>query len=150
MAVSVVTRYPGLAAATYEGIEVMDSTEFCGTTCHTVMDPEYTAYSRSPHSRVKCVECHIGPGAGWFVKSKLSGSWQLVSVALDLYPRPIPTPVHNLRPARETCEQCHWPTKFVGDRLRVRTHYEETETNDEVKRALKLKVAFGGMLDQMQ
>jgi hypothetical protein len=133
-----------LAVATYEGIEVMDSTEFCGKTCHSVMDPEFTAYSRSPHSRVKCVECHIGPGAGWFVKSKLSGSWQLVSVALDLYPRPIPTPVHNLRPARETCEQCHWPTKFVGDKLRVRTHYEETETNDEVKTVLMLRV--GGKL----
>ena len=53
--------------------------------------------------------------------------------------RPIPTPVHNLRPARETCEQCHWPSKFVGDRLRVRTHYEENETNDEVKTVLGLK-----------
>ena len=133
-----------LAAATYEGIEVMDSTEFCGTTCHTVMAPEFTAYNRSPHSRVKCVECHIGPGAGWFVKSKLSGSWQLVSVALDLYPRPIPTPVHNLRPARETCEQCHWPSKFVGDRLRVRTHFEENETNDELKTVLMVRV--GGKL----
>ena len=30
------------------------------------------------------------------------------------YPRPIPVPVQNLRPARETCEQCHWPAKFYG------------------------------------
>ena len=88
-----------LATATYKGVEHMETTEFCGETCHSVMIPEFTAYNRSPHARVACVSCHIGPGADWFVKSKLSGSWQMVSVALDLYPTPIPTPVHNLRPA---------------------------------------------------
>lgn len=129
-----------LAAATYKGVEVLDSTEFCGTTCHTVMTPEFTAYRRSPHSRVGCVECHIGPGADWFVKSKLSGAWQVVAVTFDLYPRPIPTPIHNLRPARETCEQCHWPTKFVGDRLKVITHYQDDEANTETKTVLLLRV----------
>jgi len=132
-----------LATATYKGVEVMESTEFCGTTCHTVMEPEHTAHSRSPHSRVGCVDCHIGPGAGWFVKSKLSGAWQVVSVAFDLYPRPIASPVHNLRPARETCEQCHWPTKFVGDLLKVINHHEDDEANTELKTVLLLKV--GGM-----
>jgi hypothetical protein len=122
----------------------MDSTEFCGTTCHSVMEPEHTAYQNSPHARVKCVSCHIGPGAGWFVKSKLSGAWQVVATTFDLYPRPIPTPIENLRPARETCEQCHWPTKFVGDRLKVLTHYGEDEANTEVKTVLLLRV--GGVL----
>ena len=129
-----------LAGATYKGIETMESVEFCGTACHSVMHPEYTAYQRSPHSRVSCAECHIGPGADWFVKSKLDGSWQLVSVALDLYPRPIPTPLHDLRPARETCEQCHWPAKFVGDKLTVERSYAEDETNTELTTALLLKV----------
>ncbi len=89
----------------------MDSTEFCGMACHKVMQPEYTAFQRSPHVRVGCAGCHIGPGAEWFVKAKISGSWQLIAVAFDLYPRPIPTPVHSLRPANGTCEQCHWPTR---------------------------------------
>jgi len=129
-----------VAVATYKGVETMDSTPFCGAACHSVMQPEYTTYLRSPHARVKCVECHIGPGANWFVKSKLSGSWQVVSVALNLYPRPIPVPVHDLRPARETCEQCHWPQKFVGDRFRVNTHFEEDEANTEVKTVLVVKV----------
>ena len=93
-----------VATGTYKAVELMESVEFCGTTCHKVMSPEYTTYLRSPHARVRCTQCHIGPGADWFVQSKLSGSWQLVSVALNLYPRPIPTPVHNLRPSRETCE----------------------------------------------
>jgi hypothetical protein len=129
-----------LASATYKGVEVMDSTAFCGTVCHTVMQPEYTAHQRSAHARVKCAECHIGPGADWFVKSKLSGAWQVVSVAFDLYPRPVPTPIHDLRPARETCEQCHWPTKFVGDKLRVHSVYDEDEANTELKTAVLLKV----------
>lgn len=129
-----------VATATYKGMEVMGSTKFCGTACHSVMAPEYTTYQRSPHAKVKCVECHIGSGATWFVKSKLSGSWQLISVALNLYQRPIPTPVHNLRPARDTCEQCHWPSKFVGDRLKVITRFDEDEVNSETKTALLIHV----------
>ena len=132
-----------LSTATYKGVETMESTEFCGEACHSVMQPEYTAYQGSAHARVGCVECHIGPGAPWFVKSKLSGAWQVVSVNLDLYPRPIPTPIENLRPARETCEQCHWPTKFVGDRLKVIPSYGEDEDNTEYKTVLLLRV--GGL-----
>jgi len=129
-----------LASATYKGVEIMESVEFCGLACHSVMEPEHTAHARSPHSRVACAECHIGPGADWFVKSKLDGAWQLVSVAFDLYPRPVPTPLHDLRPARDTCEQCHWPTKFVGDKLRVIKHYKDDEQNTELTSALLLKV----------
>ena len=129
-----------VAGATYKGVHVMESVEFCGLACHSVMEPEHTAHARSPHSRVACAQCHIGPGADWFVKSKLDGAWQLVSVAFDLYPRPVPTPLHDLRPARETCEQCHWPTKFVGDKLRVFKHYKEDEENTELTSAVLLKV----------
>ena len=129
-----------LAVATYKGVEVMESVTFCGTTCHTVMQPEHTAYARSPHARVRCVECHIGPGASWFVRSKLSGAWQVVSVAFELYEKPIPTPVHNLRPARETCEQCHWPSKFVGDRLKVLTRHTQDEASTPTKTVLLVRV----------
>jgi nitrate/TMAO reductase-like tetraheme cytochrome c subunit len=132
-----------LAAATYKGVEVMDSTPFCGTVCHTVMQPEYTAHQRSAHARVACADCHIGPGADWFVKAKISGAWQLVAVTFNLYPTPIPTPVHNLRPARETCEQCHWPATFVGDLLKVKSVYTDDEANTELKTAVLLKV--GGL-----
>jgi hypothetical protein len=71
------------------------------------MEPEYTAYQFSPHAKVGCVQCHIGSGADWFVRSKISGSYQLYAVAFKKYPTPIPTPIGNLRPAQETCEQCH-------------------------------------------
>ncbi len=122
--------------AAYRGVHYMDSVQFCGQACHSVMQPEYTAYRNSPHARVACVECHIGPGAPWFVRSKLSGAWQVVSVNLNLYPRPIPTPIENLRPSRETCEQCHWPLKFTGERLVVKTKFAEDEANTESKTVL--------------
>lgn len=132
-----------LAGATYKGVEVMDSNAFCGLACHTVMEPEHTAHQRSPHSRVNCVDCHIGPGADWFVKSKLDGAWQMVAVTLSIYPRPIETPLHDLRPARDTCEQCHWPTKFVGDKLKVDTIYGLDEANTELRSARLMKI--GGL-----
>jgi nitrate/TMAO reductase-like tetraheme cytochrome c subunit len=131
---------PLFAFATYSGTEFMESTKFCGQTCHSVMDPEYTAYQRSPHARVACVECHIGPGAPWFVRSKLSGSYQVVAVTFKLYPRPIPVPIHNLRPARETCEQCHWPERFSGDKLVIKTKYGDDDKNSSTKTVLLVHI----------
>src|SRR5215467_7870308 len=127
----------------YGAVSYMDSVTFCGRTCHTVMQPEYTAYLNSPHSNVECVKCHIGPGAGWFVKSKLSGVGQVFAVAFNTYPRPIPTPVHNLRPARETCEVCHWPQKYGEDRIRVLWKYADDEANTLTKTVLLMKIGGG-------
>ena len=126
--------------ASYKGLEVMDSVGFCGEACHTVMAPELAAYKGSPHSRIGCVECHIGAGAGWFVKSKLSGTRQVIAVALKTYSTPIPSPVHELRPARETCEQCHWPQRFTGDRVIVKRKYSEDEKNTMLTTVLVMHV----------
>jgi NapC/NirT cytochrome c family protein len=128
---------------TYAAVTYMDQVKFCGTTCHTVMKPEYTAHQDSPHSRVECVVCHIGAGAGWFVRSKLSGAGQVIAVALNNYPRPIPTPVRNLRPARETCETCHWPQKYGEDRLRVFPKYGDDAANTLTKTVMLLKIGGG-------
>lgn len=126
--------------ASYRGVSYMDTTNFCGLTCHTVMAPEYSAYQNSPHSRVECVQCHIGPGADWFVRSKLSGLRQVFAVTFKTYNRPIPSPVKYLRPARETCEQCHWPQRFSGDKFVVKKSYQEDEKNTPVTTALLLKI----------
>jgi len=128
----------------YQGYHYMESVGFCGQFCHTVMNPEYTAYRRSPHSSVSCVECHIGTGATWFVKSKISGTRQLFAVTFDTYSKPIETPVHGLRPARETCEECHRPEIFHGDKLVVKEHFLPDEKNTPVKTVLLLKVGTAG------
>jgi len=122
------------------GFEYMDSASFCGLLCHKVMEPEYVVYQRSPHARVVCVDCHIGPGASWFVRSKISGLRQVYAVMAGTYSRPIPTPVEHLRPSRETCEQCHWPDKFEGDKLKIITHYDTDRNNTKHYTALLLKI----------
>ncbi len=126
--------------ASYKGVSYMDSKEFCGLSCHTVMAPEYSAYENSPHSRVECVQCHIGPGAGWFVRSKLSGLRQVIAVTFHTYSRPIPSPVKYLRPARDTCEQCHWPQRFSGDKFILKTNYKDDEKNTPMTTALVMKI----------
>jgi nitrate/TMAO reductase-like tetraheme cytochrome c subunit len=103
-----------MSVGSYQTYKATDSNAFCGQLCHQVMQPEATTYQFSPHARVPCVDCHIGSGARWYVRSKISGVRQVFAVMFNTYPRPIPTPIHNLRPARETCEQCHWPQRFVG------------------------------------
>lgn len=128
----------------YRAYHYMESTAFCGQFCHTVMSPEFTAYQNGPHSRVTCVECHIGSGADWFVKSKISGARQLLAVAADTYPRPIATPVHGLRPARDTCEKCHRPELFHGDKLVVKNRFLDDESNSVTHDILLMKIGSAG------
>ena len=130
------------AVGSYKAYEFTDSVQFCGQTCHTVMHPQFTAHQLSAHARVSCVECHVGSGASWYVKSKVSGTRQVFAAAFNTFPRPIPTPVHNLRPAQDTCEQCHWPKKFYGAQLKVFTHYSSDETN--TPRQIRLLIKTGG------
>ncbi len=127
----------------YEAYHFTDSPEFCLKVCHQVMAPEGVAYERSPHAHVRCVECHIGPGASWFVRSKISGLRQVLAVMTGNYHRPIPTPVHNLRPARETCEQCHWPAKFHGSKLVV--HRRRAPDAENTLQVTSLVVKVGGL-----
>jgi len=126
----------------YEGYYYSDSDSFCGLVCHGVMDPQYTAHLHSPHARVQCAECHIGRGATWYVKSKLSGVRQVVAVTLDTYPRPIPAAITELRPATATCRQCHWPAKFYGDQLVTRHHFAPDKENSPTE--IRLLVKTGG------
>jgi len=138
-----VIAFIGLSViGSYRAYEFTDSVQFCGQLCHSVMAPEFTAYQLSPHARVACVDCHVGAGATWYVKSKLSGARQVFATAFKTYPRPIPTPVHNLRPAAETCEQCHWPKKFYGAQLKVFTHYSSDENN--TPRQIRMLINTGG------
>ncbi|MBU8871958.1 MAG: NapC/NirT family cytochrome c, partial [Gemmatimonadales bacterium] len=124
-------------------LHFMDQPVFCGTACHPIMEPEWVAYQNSPHANVHCVECHVGEGATALLDAKLNGLWQVVSSTFDLYEKPIPTPVHQLRPARETCEKCHWPDKFYGDRIKAFTSFAFDEESTPSHTTLALKVGAG-------
>lgn len=131
------------AFGSFKAYEYTETDAFCGTVCHKVMEPEYTAYLDSPHSRVSCVKCHIGSGTSWYVKSKLSGAYQVYSVLFDKYPRPIPTPVTELRPAEGTCEQCHTPSLFYNQSRVDHNYYLSDEQNTSSKLSMMIKIGGG-------
>jgi NapC/NirT cytochrome c family, N-terminal region len=128
------------AIGSYNAFNFTESVTFCGQTCHKVMEPEQVTHDHGPHARVACVECHVGKGVSWFVKSKISGSYQLYSVAFNKYSRPIGTPIHNLRPARDTCEECHWPQKFSGNLDRTFDYFQCDASNSPYSIRLLLKI----------
>ena len=129
-----------LSASAYTW-EYTNSTEFCGTTCHT-MPPEYSAYLRSPHARVQCVECHIGRDVLTTQFSRKAGDLRHVVLTLtQQYEFPIHT--RNMRPARESCETCHFPEKFSNDSLLEIHNYKNDEANSLETIYLVLKTGGG-------
>jgi len=128
---------------TYTGFHYTESVSFCGQFCHTVMEPEYVTYKNSPHSQVPCVKCHIGEGAEWLTKSKFSGARQLLAVLSDSYKRPISTPIKALRPGRTTCEGCHRPEVFHGDKLYVKDKFLPDEKNSQVQTVMVMRIGSG-------
>jgi nitrate/TMAO reductase-like tetraheme cytochrome c subunit len=134
-----------LVGASSRMLSFMDTPHFCGTACHSVMHPEWVTYQDSPHARVQCVDCHVGQGIEAIIDSKLNGMWQIISVTFGLYEKPIPTPVRQLRPAQETCEQCHWPSKFYGQRLKEIVRYDTDSASTPLYTTLALKVDAGAV-----
>jgi nitrate/TMAO reductase-like tetraheme cytochrome c subunit len=129
-----------LIAAAY-GWEYTNSPPFCGTTCHT-MPPEYTAYLTSPHARIDCVDCHIGKG---FITTRITrkaGDLKHVfATTFKTYEFPIRA--GDLRPARETCELCHFPEKFSDDSLREIKRFDNDRQNTPRSIFLTLKTGGG-------
>ena len=128
----------------YTSFNYTDSTSFCGQFCHSVMEPQYKTYKNSPHSRVACVACHFEQGE-WSAGTKLSGIKQIFAVVLNSYPRPIEAPATHLRPTRKSCEQCHLPEKFHGEKLYVKDRFLPDEKNTHLQTVLIMKVGSGGV-----
>jgi len=129
-----------LIAAAYTW-DYTNSPEFCGTVCHT-MPPEYTTYLTSPHARVDCVDCHIGRG---FIATRITRKAgdinHVISLAFKTYEFPIRA--DDLRPARETCERCHFPEKFSDDSLREIKRFGDDPNNTPSSIYLTLKTGGG-------
>jgi NapC/NirT cytochrome c family, N-terminal region. len=130
---------------TYRAVAHMETVQFCGQTCH-VMKPEFFAHRNSPHAEVRCVECHVAPGASGWMASKTAGLRQLMGVTLNNYPRPIASAMESRRlvPASETCEHCHWPQKANAVKLRVIPSFDEDERNTKKETVLMMLVGGGG------
>jgi len=128
----------------YETYQFTESEAFCGALCHTVMQPQYVSHEVSPHARVLCVDCHVGPGAVGFVNSKLQGTLQLYEILTHTVPHPIPSPINALRPERYACEHCHWPAKFLDAEELKAVHYLPDKQNTRWDVTLLLKVGGPG------
>jgi nitrate/TMAO reductase-like tetraheme cytochrome c subunit len=131
------------AIGSYHTFHYVESVAFCGQLCHVPMTPEHTTYQRSPHAKVSCTACHVGPGAASFIKAKLNGVHQLYATVFNTFDRPIKTPVKGMREARSTCENCHWPQKYIGDKQKVYMRYLTDESNTVVATRMLLKVGGG-------
>ena len=119
----------------------MESPEFCGQACHLPMHPQFTAWQAAPHSEVTCTQCHVGEGAKALVRAKLAGTRQLYHVLTNQIPKPIPG-VADMRPALETCGNCHWPGRDFGDVIKVKRTYADDDANSET--ATILQMFLGG------
>ena len=131
------------AFGSYKAYEYTESVEFCGKACHSVMKPEFVAFQATSHAHTRCVDCHVGHGAGNYARSKLAGTRQLFALAFNSYSRPIETPVWNMRPADQTCEHCHWPSKFYGSQLKTFNSYAYDEQNSQRQVRMLLNVGGG-------
>lgn len=119
-----------------------NSSEFCGTTCHT-MPPQFSAYQRSPHARVQCVECHIGRDVFTTQFTRKAGDLRHVVLTIT---QDYEFPIHSraMRPARDSCEKCHFPEKFSDDSLREVRNY--TGEDNEVENTYLILKTGGGSL----
>jgi nitrate/TMAO reductase-like tetraheme cytochrome c subunit len=126
-----------VAFAGQKSIHYMDSPGFCGGACHSVMQPQWDAYRHSPHANVDCVACHIGSSS--YVKAKLNGVGQMWKLATRSFHTPITMPVDKLLSSQQTCERCH-SQRYVGNRLKVYTHFGTDKDNSPLVDAFMLHV----------
>jgi nitrate/TMAO reductase-like tetraheme cytochrome c subunit len=128
------------ALGSYQTYHMTETNSFCGEVCHTSMEPQFNAYQHSAHAKVACVACHVGPGAGNYIRTKVSGMRQLYHTILGDFKRPIQLHNVNQRPAQETCQSCHWSQKHTGDLQKTYRHFLADESNTPFTVQMVLKV----------
>ncbi len=122
--------------------EYSNSVAFCTGVCHNVHPEEPEAFHDSFHARVKCTECHMGRmGTLPSLVLKAGHFRHLPEVLTGRYDRP--TKSESMRPANESCEQCHWPPAFHGDTVLEVPHFRPDEENTEERTYLILKTGAG-------
>jgi len=110
------------------GWEYTNRSVFCGTSCHT-MPPQYESFKVSVHSRVNCVDCHIGRD---YIATQFTRKAQDISHVVEFIGAEYEVPIYSkkLRPASQVCERCHSPEKFSDDSLREFKRYDAEKNNE--------------------
>lgn len=78
------------------GWEYTNRSQFCGESCHT-MPPQYESWQVSSHSRVNCVDCHIGRA---YIATQFSRKAQDISHVIEFIGAHYEVPIYSkkLRP----------------------------------------------------
>jgi hypothetical protein len=144
IAVLTIVNFAIVTMASFKAVEYAESRSFCTGACHTPMEPQAVSNRASVHAAVSCAACHIAPGPQGFVRAKWGGVRQLGRVLTGTYPRPIPSPVHDLPFTEGTCGRCHEANAYIGDVVKQLRTYADDETSTESATTLTLKVGGGG------
>lgn len=124
----------------YQTYTYTSSNEFCGTVCHSVMEPQFVAYPEDAHSKISCVECHVGEGAAGAVKAKWHGIYKVYSLAFEKYPTPLRADPHYLPTVQESCLKCHENDQSLKDVAKTYHHFLSDDENTPFSVALRLKL----------
>ena len=126
-----------VAVVTAGGIvawEYTNSNAFCANVCHAVHPEEPVAHAASSHARVQCVECHMGRLSTLHLMAlKPTHAHELWGMIVG-YERP--TMSSTLRPARDSCEACHWPEVRHSDTVRTKVRYDTDAKSRESRTTL--------------
>ncbi len=119
-----------------------NSNEFCGTVCHDIMYPYLATYQQSTHTRVNCVECHMGRDAlREQLPRKMTHAAELFALITGSYEQPLIA--RRLYPARITCELCHYPPQFFDDTVREIRRYADDRENTPISTWFIVKTGGG-------
>jgi nitrate/TMAO reductase-like tetraheme cytochrome c subunit len=122
--------------------EVTNANAFCDEVCHEIMYPYVDVWQHSTHVEVDCVECHMGrtPVTDQLPR-KFVHARELYALVTNSYEEPLEAT--TLRPARETCELCHYPPQFFADSVREFRRYDSDRENTPVSTWLIVKTGGG-------
>jgi hypothetical protein len=130
-----------LAAAGIAGWEYSNSDHFCANVCHAVHPEESIIHKQSVHARVQCVECHMGRLSTLHLMglkpTHVNELWGMIVG----YDRPVGS--HTLRPSRDNCEACHWPSVEHHDSIAIKKRYEADDKSSESTTRLTLHTGVG-------
>jgi len=130
-----------VGAAGIVGWEYSNSDAFCATMCHSVHPEETRAHSVSSHARVNCVECHMGRLSTLHLMAlKPTHAKELWGMIVG-YERPLTS--STLRPSRDHCESCHWPSAEHHDSIALKKRYATDEASSETSYRLTLHTGVG-------
>jgi nitrate/TMAO reductase-like tetraheme cytochrome c subunit len=120
--------------------EYSNSNAFCTNNCHAVHPEEPRAYAVHTHARVQCVECHMGRLPTLQLMVLKAAHYHELLGMITGYKRPLAAT--TLRPARDSCEGCHWPAVLHDDKVRTKVHYDTDAKSSETR--TRLIVHTGG------